>query len=131
MLESELRYRVNVQDGPDGSSCVIQLRDAFLNYAFSDQLKDALRKSVQERVERGVRNYVMDLTAVNVMDSCGLSVLIGVRKIVESCRGRLVLVATSPILLRLFSITRLDGVFEIVPDVASAEAALHRPVGAA
>lgn len=124
MLESELRYRVQVDDRDDGRATVIRLRDAFLNYAFSDQLKNALLDLVRERIARGVRDFVVDLTPVNVMDSCGLSVLIGIRRLIQAAHGRLVLVVTSPILLRLFAITRLDGVFPIVRDDAAAAAHL-------
>lgn len=127
MLENELRHRVQVEDSEESARCTIRLRDAFLNYTFSDQLKVALKDVCRERAGRGVRSFVIDLTAVNVMDSCGLSLLIGLRKLVEAAEGRFVLVASSPILLRLFAITRLDSVFEIVRDEAAATAALLRP----
>ncbi|MCE9634233.1 MAG: STAS domain-containing protein [Planctomycetes bacterium] len=131
MLEDELRYRVDVRDEPTpdggaGGSCTIRLRDAVLNYSFSDQLKGALKDICTTRIDRGARRFVIDLSAVNVMDSCGLSVLIGLRKVVSAAGGRMVVVATSPILLRLFTITRLDGVFEIVRDEAAAAAAFER-----
>jgi len=126
MQESDLNLRVDVGDAEDGASCTIRLRDSFLNYAFSDQLKEALREVCTQRIDRGMRRFVVDLSAVNVMDSCGLSVLIGMRKVVCGAGGRIVLIATSPILLRLFSITRLDGVFEIVHDAASAAATLEK-----
>lgn len=126
MQENDLGLHLDVGDAGDGAACTIRLRDAFLNYAFSDQLKGTLREICTERLSRGTKQFVVDLSAVNVMDSCGLSVLIGMRKIVAGSGGRMVLVATSPILLRLFSITRLDGVFEIVADASAASAALSR-----
>jgi anti-sigma B factor antagonist len=126
MLDEELHYRMRFDDAADGGACTVQLRDHFLNYAFSDQLKASLRAACAERLARGVRKFVLDLTPVSVMDSCGLSVVIGLRKLVESGQGRLVIVAASPILLRLFSITRLDSVFEIVPSVEAAAKALER-----
>lgn len=131
MLESELRYRVQIDDRPDGKSTTLRLRDPFLNYAFSDQLKGALLEFVRERVSRGVTHFVIDLTAVNVMDSCGLSVLIGIRRLVETKNGRLVLIVVSPILHRLFAITRLDGVFHIVRDEASAQPGDPAPAASA
>lgn len=127
MLESDLRHRVQMDDRPDGRSTTIRLRDAFLNFAFSDQLKCALFELVRERLSRGVRDFVFDLTRVNIMDSCGLSVLIGVRRLVEAACGRVILVITSPIVVRLFTITRLDGVFRIVNDEVAAAALLAEP----
>ncbi len=112
MLDTELQFRLQVNDAQERSTFV--LKDQFLNYAFSDQLKAALRQLTTERAARGVRNFVVDLTAVNVMDSCGLSVLIGMRKIVDAAQGRMIVIAPSPIILRLFAITRLDKVFELV-----------------
>lgn len=128
MLDTELQFRLQVADAADHTK--FTLKDQFLNYAFSDQLKAAVKQLAAERTERGVRNFVVDLTAVNVMDSCGLSVLIGMRKIVELAHGRMIVVAPSPIILRLFAITKLDKVFEIVPDEASAKTALSRPASA-
>jgi anti-sigma B factor antagonist len=126
MQDNVLGPHADVTDAGDVTQCTIRLRDAFVNYAFSDQLKGALRDVCSDRLAHGTRRFVVDLTAVNVMDSCGLSVLIGMRKVISGDGGRLVLIAISPILLRLFSITRLDGVFEIVSDAAAAEAALAK-----
>jgi anti-sigma B factor antagonist len=126
MNESELQFRLQVVDGPDNAVATFQLKDQFLNYAFSDQLKAALRDLTADRIGKGVRCFVVDLTAVNVMDSCGLSVLIGMRKLVEQVQGRMIVIAPSPIILRLFAITRLDRVFEIVNSEADAKTALAK-----
>jgi anti-sigma B factor antagonist len=126
MSDSELQFRLQVVDGPDAAVATFQLKDQFLNYAFSDQLKAALRDLTADRIGKGVRSFVVDLTAVNVMDSCGLSVLIGMRKLVEQVQGRMIVIAPSPIILRLFAITRLDRVFEIVGNEADARAALAK-----
>ena len=126
MSESELQFRLQVQDEADGSVSTFVLKDQFLNYAFSDQLKSALRDLTADRISKGVRRFVIDLTAVNVMDSCGLSVLIGMRKLVEQVQGRMIVIAPSPIILRLFAITRLDRVFELVANGKEAEAALKK-----
>lgn len=128
MQDSELQFRLQVADAAGHST--FALKDQFLNYAFSDQLKAALKQLTTERAARGVRSFVVDLTAVNVMDSCGLSVLIGMRKIVEQASGRMIVIAPSPIILRLFAITRLDRVFEIVATADDAADALTKPAPA-
>jgi len=113
MIDADLAFRVTVTESADGRATVVHLKDAFLNYSFADQLKRNLKEILKERLGAGQRRFVVDLSAVNVMDSCGLSVLIGLKKLVETEGGRLHLVAVSPMILRLFSITRLDRVFEI------------------
>ncbi|MGZ4270192.1 MAG: STAS domain-containing protein [Solirubrobacteraceae bacterium] len=72
---------------------------------FSEQLNASIRDD-QPAV-------VLDLTDVDFIDSTGLSVLLnGLRRVTRN-RGRMVLVATNPTVLRLFEITRLDSTFDI------------------
>jgi anti-anti-sigma factor len=125
MLDADLSYRVSVRDAAGGTVTVIQLKDAFLNYSFAEQLKRNLKEVCKQRLQSGVRSFVVDLSPVNVMDSCGLSVLVGLKKLIEAEEARLSLVAVSPMILRLFSITRLDKVFEIHPTEEAATAALQ------
>src|SRR4051812_10723870 len=59
------------------------------------------------------RSLVLDLTPTEFIDSTGLSVLLnGLRKVPRQ-RGRRALVCTTPTVLRLFEITRLDTTFDI------------------
>jgi anti-anti-sigma factor len=125
MLDADLSYRVSVRDAAGGTVTVIQLKDAFLNYSFAEQLKRNLKEVCKQRLQSGVRSFVVDLSPVNVMDSCGLSVLVGLKKLIEAEEARLSLVAVSPMILRPFSITRLDKVFEIHPTEEAATAALQ------
>jgi anti-sigma B factor antagonist len=65
-------------------------------------------------IEGGKTGVVLDLTAVEFIDSTGLSVLLnGLRRLTRK-KGSLVLVCTNPTVLRLFEITRLDSTFDIV-----------------
>lgn len=124
MPETETGEHMDLSDAADGTSCTIRLRDAFLNYAYADQLKDGVKGACRERLDHGVRRFVVDLSAVDLMDSCGLSVLIGIRKLVAGAGGNVAVVATSPTLLRLFEITRLNTVLQVVGDEPSALALL-------
>ncbi len=62
---------------------------------------------------------ILDLSAIDFIDSSGLGALINVHKTVES-RGRLVLSGITPKTLALLKLTRLDRVFRIAatPDEA-------------
>jgi anti-sigma B factor antagonist len=82
---------------------------------FSKQLNDAIAE--------GVTGVVIDMSAVEFIDSTGLSVLLnGLRRVTRN-DGRLSLVITNPTVLRLFEITKLDSTFDIQP---TREAALAR-----
>ena len=58
---------------------------------------------------------VLDLTAVDFIDSSGLTMLIRVRQITEDRGGSLVLTGAGEALAHLLSLTRLDELFVIRP----------------
>ena len=71
---------------------------------------------LEDAIGRGKTAVVLDLSAVDFIDSTGLSVLLnGLRRVTRQ-RGRMALVCTNPTVLRLFEITRLDATFDIQPD---------------
>ena len=127
MLDAELAEHVTVHDLADRGVSSVRMKDAFLNYALSDELKASLKDVCRRRIDGGIRGFVVDLAAVTVMDSCGLSVLISIKKLVEGEGGRVALSGLSPMIERLFGITKLDRVFEIHADEAAAVAALSPP----
>jgi anti-anti-sigma factor len=49
----------------------------------------AVRRKVHEAVAEGRRNVVLDLAGVRFCDSSGVGVLIGARRLMRSCAGRL------------------------------------------
>jgi len=65
---------------------------------------------------------VVDLTGVDFIDSTGLGVLIGALKRVRTHDGQLVLVCTERRILKVFEITGLDQVFQLVDTVDAAVA---------
>jgi anti-anti-sigma factor len=124
MTEPELSCHVAVDEAPDSGCCTVQIKDAFLNYALTDELKRDLKDLCRDRMARGVRGFVFDLEPVTVMDSCGLSMLISVKKTIECAGGRMGLASLSPMIARLFEITKLDAAFDIHSDRRTALAAL-------
>jgi anti-sigma B factor antagonist len=63
----------------------------------------------------GAGRVVLDLSAVEFIDSTGLSVLLNGLRRVTRRGGRMAIVCTNPTVLRLFEITRLDSTFDIHP----------------
>lgn len=74
-------------------------------------------------VTEGRRQIVVDLLGVDFLDTTGLGVLIGGLKRVRSHDGELVLVCTTPRVLRVFEATRLTKVFPIFDSVDAAVSA--------
>jgi anti-sigma B factor antagonist len=71
-------------------------------------------------ISAGKIYMVIDMTAVEFIDSTGLSVLLNALRRVTRAGGRLALVCSNPTVLRLFEVTRLDSTFEIRPKLAPA-----------
>lgn len=79
-----------------------------------------LREAVIRLVSEGHSHLVIDLEAVDFIDSTGLGVLVGALKRVRVKGGELRLVCTNSRVLKVFDITGLDAVF---PRFDSVEAA--------
>ncbi|GEP39228.1 anti-sigma-B factor antagonist [Nocardioides psychrotolerans] len=80
-----------------------------------------LRDRITELVAEGVYDLVIDMEAVEFLDSTGLGVLVGGLKKVRAHDGSLQLICNQDRLLKIFRITGLAKVFVIHE---SAEAAL-------
>jgi len=76
----------------------------------------SLRSRLHELVINGHVHLAVELDAVTFMDSSGLGVLVAAQREVRVFRGSLVLVAPSPPVRRLLSLTSLDKVFDVRPD---------------
>ena len=67
----------SVREWADSRSVTLQIHSKYLNYDVSDGLKATLRGLVQERLEQGTRTFVLDLSKVSIVDSCGVGLMIG------------------------------------------------------
>jgi anti-sigma B factor antagonist len=82
-----------------------------------------LRERLIELVEGGSRHIVVDMEAVEFLDSTGLGVLVGGLKRVRALDGSLRLVCSQERILKIFRITGLEKVFGIYGSVAEAVSA--------
>ena len=85
-----------------------------------------LREKLISLVEDGSYQLIVDMEAVEFLDSTGLGVLVGGLKRVRAQDGWIDLVCTQSRILRIFKITGLNKVFNIYNSVAEATAA-HKP----
>ena len=103
----EPRFQLSEEDVDDRTHVIAIAGEIHVSTAprFSVLLDDA--------IGRGKTEVVLDLTAVEFIDSTGLSVLLnGLRRVTRQ-HGHMALVCTNPTVLRLFEITRLDATFDI------------------
>ena len=80
----------------------------------------ALRTRLVEAVDSGCSALVVDMSAVDFIDSSGLGVLVSVLKRVREQDATMTVVADREIVLKVFRITGLDRVFPIVPTLPEA-----------
>jgi anti-sigma B factor antagonist len=90
----------------DERTCVVALTGD-LDLASAPELKWTL----VELLNRGYRQYVIDLSELTHMDSMGLGVLVGFRKRVDG-RAHLALAAIPPTQRKLLDMTGLDAAFD-------------------
>src|SRR5262245_60076674 len=111
----------SVRDWNDGRAVTLQIHSKYLNYDVSDGLKATLRDVVQERLDRGVRHFVLDLAKVSIVDSCGVGLMIGVHNLVRDSAGTLYLTGITHFLQKIFRMMHLDQYFHVVGSVEELE----------
>ncbi len=84
-----------------------------------------LRDKITELVADGVYDIIVDMEAVEFLDSTGLGVLVGGLKKVRAHDGSLQLICTQDRLLKIFRITGLAKVFVIHRSTDDALGAEH------
>ena len=89
-----------------------------IDVATAPRLREQLIKLVNDEKFR----IVVDLGAVDFIDSTGLGVLIGALKRVRTHEGNLSLVCSEPRIVKVFEITGLNQVFQIHQTVDDAVA---------
>lgn len=98
-----------------GGDLLVAVREDRIDAAVALQFKDALR-TVSENAPARV---VLDLSQVGFLDSSGLGALVTAMKALGPDR-RLDLLAPTPPVQKVLRLTRMDSVFAIFPDEASA-----------
>jgi anti-sigma B factor antagonist len=85
----------------------------------------ALKECMGELIDAGAMFALIDLSEATFVDSTVLGALIGANRRLLSKDGALVLVCDNPNIRTIFSLTRLDRVFEIFDTPGQAEAAIR------
>ncbi len=89
------------------------------------ELGDELKTVTEVVRDRGDCEVVVDFSEVDIITSSSLSKLLKLRKLVGDCGHRLVFCSVAPATRGIFTITGLDGIFEMVDDKFVALASLQ------
>lgn len=90
----------------------------------SDQA-DAFRRACQDRFAVGVRDVIVDMEHLALLDSAGLELLLWLMDEVADRGGRLRVVNPEETVQRIFELTRLDRRFDIHHTIESAGKSLR------
>ena len=105
-----MKYEVDKQE----HYTVMALKDTNVNSLVAPELKSEFVVLSNE----GITNLIIDLSAVEYIDSSGLSAILTANRVFKANDGTMVLTgATHPAVKKLIEISRLDTVINIVPTV--------------
>lgn len=94
----------------------IKLNESKLNSLISPQLKSEFILINTE----GIRNIILDLSAVKYSDSSGLSSLLVGHRLCKNSEGNFIITGLNENITRLITISQLENVLSIVPTVEEA-----------
>lgn len=89
------------------------------------EMGDELRTVTELVRDRGDCDVVIDCSNVDIVTSSSLSKLLKLRKLLGDCGHRLILCSVAAATKGIFTVTGLDGIFEIADDKFLALASLQ------
>ncbi len=101
------KMNVTVQD--ESGRIVVRMAERRLDAVIAGEFKDTVRPHVASKGP----DLVLDLTAVEFLDSSGLGAVIALKKALPAGR-RMLLRGLTPNVERVFRLTRMDQVFDII-----------------
>ena len=87
---------------------------------FTADATDQFRKSIDERLERKVRFFVVDLEQTTFIDSKGLESLLWLQEQCDEHLGQVRLCKPDDTCRKILHVTRLDARFDVFSDVTEA-----------
>ena len=111
------RYRMGIQNWSENIVLV--------DLPQEPEMGDELKAVTEIMRDRGDCDLVVDFSSVDIVTSSSLSKLLKLRKLVGDCGHRLVFCSVAPATKGIFTVTGLDGVFELADDKFVALASLQ------
>ena len=101
-----------------GSARIVKVHAARIDAAMAVQFKEDMR----QMIEGGPDHVILDLSEVEFIDSSGLGAIVASMKLMKG--GRLDLAGLTPMVDKVFRLTRMDTVFKLFNSIDDACAAL-------
>jgi len=109
---------MGVKKALEGNVVVLSLEGNILAGGDASQIHE----TVHEELEKGNRNFVLDLSQVKLINSSGLGILIGALTAARNQEGDVRLAAVSEKVTHILEMMHLNKVFEIYGTVDAAKA---------
>jgi anti-sigma B factor antagonist len=109
---------MGLQTSKEGDLLIVAVNDERIDSASAVRFKDDIFSAT--RTGRG--RVILDLGRVVFVDSSGLGAIVAAMKSLDDSR-RMDIVGLTPLVEKVFRLTRMDSVFRIFPDLLSARAA--------
>ncbi|WP_299872512.1 STAS domain-containing protein [uncultured Cocleimonas sp.] len=97
---------------------VVTVNESRLDASIAPEFK----KQMEEIINNDKDKIILDITEIGFMDSSSLGALVGVLKAMGN-NGKLIVCGASGVVLELFKLTRMDRIFTLSEDMASAKQA--------
>ena len=97
---------------------VVTVNESRLDASIAPEFK----KQMEEIINNDKDKIILDITEIGFMDSSSLGALVGVLKAMGN-NGKLIVCGASGVVLELFKLTRMDRIFTLAEDMASAKRA--------
>lgn len=107
-----MKFSVDKKD----SYCIFKLEESRLDSLNAPKMKSELVLLNTE----GNRNVILDLSAVQFIDSSGLSSILVGNRLAKDAKGTFILAAPNDNVTRLLRISQLESVINIVPTLTEA-----------
>ncbi len=86
-----------------------------------------LREVLGEQLDGPGARVLVDLSAVRIVDSSGVGILVTAHRRADTLGARIVLAGAQPAVRRVFELTRTDRLLRIVPTLAEGAEVLDAP----
>ena len=107
---------MDILEQAKGTYTILRVQGDFL----CEDEKPALRESIQRALTAGTKYIILDLSSVMHMNSCGLGSLVSCMTTMRKTGGDFVLLAPTENVSYLLSITKLNQIFSIYPNLEKA-----------